>query len=209
MKLSKLHAAKAIGVSRQTLYSYIDKGRVSVDPDGTIDTAELLRSGFTLHTVDSPSHTENRQDLTPSTVNLDIYHDMIELLREQLAEAREREQGYREQITLLATMLQESQRQSTRLLDLPRHTPAPPALPATSTQAQRQRVRELLRQRRQTEQPELREKIIGFMRQYGKPVRPIEIQKALGLDSTPRHILRHMSNAGAVRRIKTGVYEVA
>jgi DNA-binding XRE family transcriptional regulator len=167
-KLSKLHAAKAIGVSRQTLYSYIDKGRISVDPDGTIDTAELLRAGFTLHTIDSPPPTDNRQELTPSSVNLDVYQDMIELLREQLAEAREREQGYREQITLLATMLQEAQRQSGRLLDLPRQAAASPVLPTATTQEQRQRVRELLRQRRQTENPtdtvpETWQRILAYM----------------------------------------------
>jgi hypothetical protein len=103
-KLSKVDAAKAIGVSRQTLYAYLKSGRISVDPEGTIDTAELLRTGFTLHAIDSSPPVENRQGFTPSSVNLDMYREMIELLREQLAEAREREQGYREQITLLLTV---------------------------------------------------------------------------------------------------------
>ena len=49
-KLSKVDAAKATGVSRQTLYTYIKDGRLSADADGLIDTAELLRAGFTLHT---------------------------------------------------------------------------------------------------------------------------------------------------------------
>src|SRR6185295_18185325 len=40
-KLSKVDAAKAAGVSRQTLYTYIKDGRLSVDADGLIDTAEL------------------------------------------------------------------------------------------------------------------------------------------------------------------------
>jgi hypothetical protein len=49
-KLSKVDAAKAAGVSRQTLYTYLKDGRLSADADGLIDTAELLRAGFTLHT---------------------------------------------------------------------------------------------------------------------------------------------------------------
>jgi hypothetical protein len=49
-KLSKAGAAKCIGVTRATLYRYIQQGRISVDPDGTIDTAELLRAGFELYT---------------------------------------------------------------------------------------------------------------------------------------------------------------
>jgi hypothetical protein len=50
-KLSKVDAAKAAGVSRQTLYIYIKDHRLSVDADGLIDTAELLRAGFTLRTL--------------------------------------------------------------------------------------------------------------------------------------------------------------
>jgi predicted DNA-binding protein (UPF0251 family) len=45
-RLSKVDAARAAGVSRQTLYAYLKSGRVSAD-DGLIDTAELLRAGFT------------------------------------------------------------------------------------------------------------------------------------------------------------------
>ena len=42
-KLSKVDAAKTIGVSLGTLYRYIKWGRISVEPEGTIDTAESLR----------------------------------------------------------------------------------------------------------------------------------------------------------------------
>jgi hypothetical protein len=50
-KLSKVDAAKAAGVSRQILYTYIKDHRLGVDADGLMDTAELLREGFTLHTL--------------------------------------------------------------------------------------------------------------------------------------------------------------
>ena len=51
-KLSKVDAAKAAGVSRQTLYTYLKDGRLSADAEGLIDTAELLRqaSRYTLDT---------------------------------------------------------------------------------------------------------------------------------------------------------------
>ena len=65
-KLSKIDAAKAIGVSRQTLYNYLKDGRVSVDPDGLIDTAELLRAGFSLHRLDSQTEENIGHELTPS-----------------------------------------------------------------------------------------------------------------------------------------------
>ena len=60
-KLSKVDAAKATGVSRQTLYTYLKDGRISADADGLIDTAELLRAGFTLHL----GHDTGRQDVNP------------------------------------------------------------------------------------------------------------------------------------------------
>jgi hypothetical protein len=39
-------AAQAIGVTRGTLQGYIKSGRINVNPDGTIDTPELIRAGF-------------------------------------------------------------------------------------------------------------------------------------------------------------------
>ena len=57
-KLSKVDAAKAAGVSRQTLYTYLKDGTLSADAEGLIDTAELLRAGFTLHT----GHASGRQN---------------------------------------------------------------------------------------------------------------------------------------------------
>ena len=90
-KLSKVDAAKAAGVSRQTLYTYLNDGRLSADADGLIDTAELLRAGFTLH----PGHDIGRQDVTPPGQpltsrldTLDVYQDMIVLLKQQLSEAQ-------------------------------------------------------------------------------------------------------------------------
>ena len=89
-KLSKVDAAKAAGVSRQTLYTDIKDRRISVDADGLIDTAELLRAGFTLHTL----HEIERQDVEPVGHNLtskvdtlDVYLDMITLLKQQLSDA--------------------------------------------------------------------------------------------------------------------------
>src|SRR5262249_45024141 len=147
-KLSKVDAAKAAGVSRQTLYTYLKDGRLSADADGLIDTAELLRAGFTLHT----GHEMGRQDvkpvgqpLTSRLDTLDVYQDMIAMLKQQLGEAQareqaalEREQTAREREALLLQMLQDMQHRYDRLLDLPRapvpQTPqGPPAAPGGDT----------------------------------------------------------------------------
>src|SRR5215510_11497384 len=47
-KLSIADASRVAGVARSTLYRAIQNGRLSADPDGCIDTAELLRAGYTL-----------------------------------------------------------------------------------------------------------------------------------------------------------------
>jgi hypothetical protein len=65
-KLSKIDAAKAAGVSRQTLYNYLKNGRLSVNPDGLIDTADLLRAGFSLHRIDSHTDEHCGHELTPA-----------------------------------------------------------------------------------------------------------------------------------------------
>jgi hypothetical protein len=44
--LSTQQAAHAIGVTHNTLLTYIKAGRLHPDPDGPITTTELLRAGF-------------------------------------------------------------------------------------------------------------------------------------------------------------------
>src|SRR6266700_6006822 len=48
-KLSISDAARACRVARSTLQRAINAGRLSLDPDHRVDTAELLRVGYTLH----------------------------------------------------------------------------------------------------------------------------------------------------------------
>ena len=45
-KLTITDAARVAGVARSTLYRVIQAGRLSTDPDGSVDTAELLRAGY-------------------------------------------------------------------------------------------------------------------------------------------------------------------
>ena len=75
------------------------------------------------------TETYGRQQ-TSSDVLVDILREQIQILRDELHEARqaaqEREQDYREQIARLTTMLDQAHQQNQRLLDLPR--PPPPSL---------------------------------------------------------------------------------
>jgi hypothetical protein len=145
MKLTKADAARQLGISRTTLYKFIEQGRLSSTPDGLIDQTELVRIAPTLdahrarhltpvhitrldaytpgiehheRTVDSVSG----QHEQPSTARqlTSTLEAVVDILRGQLQAAQERE-------ALLLRMLHESQQRYDRLLDVPR--PAPQAAP--------------------------------------------------------------------------------
>jgi hypothetical protein len=188
-RLPITEAAKVTGVSRVTLFRHIKAGKLSRYPDGTIDTAELQRDGFTLkHATVTPEVTPQPVVTPPATEQyleriIATLQDERDTLKRQLEQAVERE-------TMLLRLLEQAQTQSTRLLDMPRSI--------TSTQEQRQ----------QAAQPDLKQKIVDYMRQCNRPVRAGEVQEALGLATTPRHIMRRMASAGVVKRVKPGIYEL-
>ncbi len=105
-KLSKTDAAKTINVSRSTLYNHIKQGRVSVDPDGTIDTAELIRAGFELHIgVVQPDDDIARLRTENERLSKDV-----QVLRQELSETKADK-------ARLWNVLEEAQRQHHLLLD--------------------------------------------------------------------------------------------
>ena len=59
------------------------------------------------------------------------YRDLVNILREQLQAAQERERDYREYIARLTAMLDQAHQQNQRLLDMPRTTPPPRPAPRT------------------------------------------------------------------------------
>jgi hypothetical protein len=197
-KLSKVDAAKAAGVSRQTLYTYIKDGRISVDGDGLVDTAELLRAGFALHDLRRPAPLQTGHDWTSKPETVDVNRELIDMLKQQLAEAQAREQAAlereresRQREALLLHMLQEAQQRYDRLLEAPRPAPA---------EASRARPH---RDRRATW-----ERILAYLRDHPGPQRALDVEQALGLETPARYAMGRMVQAGLLRRVQDGVYEV-
>jgi len=155
-KLTISDAARACRVARSTLQRAVNAGRLSLDPEHRVDTAELLRAGYTLHAARqgedcrtqhaalqdaAPRSSSTRQDAAgaeQSDATL-MQHTIAALERENALlraaldaaaareeEARVQSQAAREERALLLQMLQEMQHRYDRLLDLPR-----PPLPAT------------------------------------------------------------------------------
>jgi AcrR family transcriptional regulator len=208
-KLSKVDAAKAAGVSRQTLYTYIKDRRLSVDADGLIDTAELLRAGFTLHTL----HETGRQDVEPvgqpltsrldTLDTLDIYRDMIAMLKQQVSEAQareqaalEREQSARDREALLLQMVQDMQHRYDRLLEAPRSAPAPAPSPGVPAAAHVPRG-------------DMRRLIVTLLQEHPEGLSPAQTRHLLGVDKGLGSTMRAMIRDGLLRRVETGRYVVS
>ena len=134
-KITKTEAAKLIGVVRQTIYDYIKQGRISADPDGLIDTSELIRAGFALRLPDSqqdvgnghdPTANTNRsdtqsgsQDLIHISKVIELYEQRITSLEQELADAKKREEDTVQREQRLLTMLEQEQKQRQLYLPAP------------------------------------------------------------------------------------------
>lgn len=106
-RLSKSEAAKRLGITRKTLYRHIQQGRITVEPDGMLDTTELLARGYTLDT--SPVDQGDRM----SQVDTSVYERLIE----QLTSERDR----------IRHDLDTAQAEKAQLLEMIRTLSLPPA----------------------------------------------------------------------------------
>lgn len=106
-KLSITAAAKAAGISRQTMYKkYINHGLISVETVNDIkqiDTSELLRVFGSLQLIDD----NDSQDATEQDTSVyNASSDIIQLLKEQLSESREREKWLMQQLEKTTHLLE-------------------------------------------------------------------------------------------------------
>jgi hypothetical protein len=155
-KLTISDAARTCRVARSTLPRAINAGRLSLDADHRVDTAELLRAGYTLQAArqEQPAaslrDTAERANGTRQGDAAPLHHELTLLQREFALLERERDllrtaldaAAAREQVALerearLLHLLEQAQTQSHRLLD----TARPPAAPSPAARhASRQTV---------------------------------------------------------------------
>jgi Helix-turn-helix domain len=224
-KLTKADAARQLGISRTTLYKLIDQGKLSASPDGLIDTAELVRVMSTMNvhgerqftpldtsamdaaTSGSEHHerpartSSEHQEWTSSERQLaSIYRDLVDILREQLQAAQERERDYREHIARLTAMLDQAHQQNQRLLDMPRI--APPPRPTPDPQSRSASPIESTR-------GEIRKRIVVLLQEHPEGLRPVEMRSLLGVDKDLGDTCLGMRRDGLVQRVGRGRYGVA
>jgi transposase-like protein len=227
-RLSKADAARQLGISRTTLYKLIDQGKVSATPDGLIDQTELVRAAPYVDTLKERSRTSMDSTEMDTHISHDEHRErppepvheqpwtpvharpwtstdpLVDVLREQLQRAQERERVYEErerayhdQIARLTAMLHESHQQNQRLLDMPRSAsgPAPPHLEAPGAPAALAFPR-----------GEMRRRIVALLREHPEGLSPVQTRHLLGLAKDLGSTMKAMARDGLLRREKTGWY---
>jgi hypothetical protein len=228
-KLTISDASRVAGVARSTLHRAIRAGRLSVGPDGHIDTAELLRAGYTLQRSTPQVAPGTLQDVTPrssdalhdaspaETQALTTVHqerDLLrlerDLLRRELEAAHirkqaalEREQAAREREALLLHMLEQGHQQNQRLLDMPR-TPSPMSPPPAQRPPQGQPAA-------QGGDPRgaMRRRILALLQEHPEGLTPAEIRTLLGVERSLADTCLGMLRYGLVQRVGRGRYVAA
>ena len=224
-RLTKADAARQLGISRTTLYKLIDQGKVSATPDGMIDQTELVRAAPYVDTLKERSRTS----MDNADMDMQLSHDehyerppepvyeqpwtgvherqwtssdpLVDILREQLQRANERERAYEERerayhdhIARLTAMLHDTQQQNQRLLDMPRSTPAP-TLPD-----QRAPVID------EAPRGEIRRRIVALLQEHPEGLSPVQTRRLLGIAKDLGSTMKAMARDGLLRRVEMGRY---
>ena len=228
-KLTISEASRIAGVARSTLQRAVQAGRLSLSPDHTVDTAELLRAGYTLHAARQPHDATALQDAAPRSSR--VPHDAAgpfpqelslakreiallererDMLRAALDAAAVREQVALEREARLLHLLEQAQAQSQRLLEAPR--PAPPPVP--------QVVETLLRRRPYADLPEveppppemtdyrgfMRQRVLQAMQYFPQGCTRRELEQTVGASKALTDVLQGMRRDGLIVRVGRGVY---
>jgi hypothetical protein len=102
--LSVVELSKLYGLNRQTIYNHINKGILSKNSDNKIDLSEAIR------VFGEPSKKQNvkepvKVDSQNSTENL-LLRQQIDILKNQLDDAKHRESFYQNQIETMQRLLE-------------------------------------------------------------------------------------------------------
>ena len=113
--LSVVELSKLYGINRQTIYNHINKGILSKNSDNKIDLSEAIR------VFGEPSKKQGvkepvKVDSQNSTENL-LLRQQIDILKNQLEDAKERESFYQNQIETMQRLLEAPKTNMTTFTD--------------------------------------------------------------------------------------------
>jgi hypothetical protein len=123
-RLTLTEASRITGAARSTLYRAIQEGRLTREPDGTIDTVELLRAGFALQPATSEGALQGDATIhnaTPPIQEEDapaiLYLErLVATLERELEAAKTRETQLLEREAELLALVRAQQEAQQRLL---------------------------------------------------------------------------------------------
>jgi hypothetical protein len=206
-------------VARTTLQRAVKTGRLSLDAEHRVDTAELLRVGYQLDAA--VLHAASQQEAAPTQQGAALQRSTpqhpgaaaqdLQLVRQE-RDALQRERDLlMQQVTMLHTMHQTTQQQLTqaqqmlhemqhrydRLLEAPRSAPAP-TLPSPRAAVMDEAPR-----------GEIRRRIVALLQEHPEGLSPAQVRKLLGVDKDLGSTMKAMARDGLLQRVATGRYAVA
>ena len=130
--LSVLELSKLYNINRQTIYNHINKGILSKNSDNKIDIAEAIR------VFGEPSQKQDVKEPvkidSPNSAEVLLLRQQIDILKNQLDDAKDRESFYQNQIETMQRLLEAPKPNMTTFTDQePPQSNAAPAQPEPVT----------------------------------------------------------------------------
>ena len=123
--LSVLELSKLYGINRQTIYNHINKGILSKNSDNKIDFSEAIR------VFGEPAKKQDVKEPvkidSPSSAEVLLLRQQIDMLKNQLDDAKDRESFYQNQIETMQRLLEAPKPQITQSGDSGSVQPEPAA----------------------------------------------------------------------------------
>ena len=126
--LSVLELSKLYNINRQTIYNHINKGILSKNSDNKIDFSEAIR------VFGEPAKKQDVKEPvkidSPSSAEVLLLRQQIDMLKNQLLDAKDRESFYQNQIETMQRLLEAPKTNMTTFTDQePPQSNAAPAQP--------------------------------------------------------------------------------
>ena len=113
--LSVLELSKLYGINRQTIYNHINKGILSKNSDNKIDFSEAIR------VFGEPAKKQDVKEPvkidSPSSAEILLLRQQIDMLKNQLSDAKDRESFYQNQIETMQRLLEAPKANMTTFTD--------------------------------------------------------------------------------------------
>ena len=113
--LSVLELSKLYGINRQTIYNHINKGILSRNSDNKIDFSEAIR------VFGEPAKKQDVKEPvkidSPSSAEVLLLRQQIDMLKNQLSDAKDRESFYQNQIETMQRLLEAPKANMTTFTD--------------------------------------------------------------------------------------------